>query len=54
MMDEKKLERQDGGCDNESSTSMLETDPEIAENQAEDRYLIMGFDQGQVIIFDMM
>ena len=32
---------------------MLETDAENVDTTLEDRYIIMGFDQGQVIIFDV-
>ena len=42
------------GYDTEDEeTSLLETDPEIAEISRDDRYLIMGFDQGQVVIMDI-
>ena len=37
----------------ESDTSLLETDSEERENIPEDRFMIMGFDRGQVVIYNI-
>lgn len=37
----------------DSETSLLETDSEERENIPEDRFLILGFNQGQVVIYNI-
>ena len=38
---------------NDSETSLLETDTEERENIPEDRFMIMGFDRGQCVIYNI-